>query len=255
MAQAYSPGLTVTDSIVLRKDRILPLKGKVLVKKGDKVKADDFVAETLLPGKVVPFNLANKLGVDPKFMKDYIKIKETIFRSQVQKILNFIEANDFYTNLFKAFLYFFELRNLKVLLSKIYGSKNVIELHGNIMRTKCFDDGRIVTNWPPTDETPPHCPHCGGLLRPDVVWFGEGLPYDALATAVAAAQSCDIFFSLGTSSLVQPAASLPGYAIRNGRVTVEINPQPTPITRQMDVVLAGPSGEVLPALLAAAWEP
>jgi hypothetical protein len=76
MAQAYSPGLTVTDSIVLRKERILPLKGKVLVKKGDKVKADDFVAETLLPGKVIPFNLANKLGVDPKFMKDYIKIKE-----------------------------------------------------------------------------------------------------------------------------------------------------------------------------------
>ncbi|OPX26000.1 MAG: hypothetical protein B1H06_06480, partial [Candidatus Cloacimonas sp. 4484_143] len=76
MAQAYSPGLTVTDSIVLRKERILPLKGKVLVKKGDKVKADDFVAETLLPGKVIPFNLANKLGVDPKFMKDYIKVKE-----------------------------------------------------------------------------------------------------------------------------------------------------------------------------------
>jgi hypothetical protein len=76
MAQAYSPGLTVTDSIVLRKERILPLKGKVLVKKGDKVKANDFVAETLLPGKVVPFNLANKLGVDPKFMKDYIRIKE-----------------------------------------------------------------------------------------------------------------------------------------------------------------------------------
>ena len=76
MAQAYSPGLTVTDSIVLRKERILPLKGKVLVKKGDKVKADDFVAETLLPGKVIPFNLANKLGVDPKFMTDYIKIKE-----------------------------------------------------------------------------------------------------------------------------------------------------------------------------------
>jgi hypothetical protein len=76
MAQAYSPGLTVTDNIVLKKERILPLKGTVLVKKGDKVKADDFVAETLLPGKVVPFNLANKLGVDPRFMKDYIKIKE-----------------------------------------------------------------------------------------------------------------------------------------------------------------------------------
>ena len=75
MAQAYSPGLTVTDSIVLKKDRILPLKGNVLVKKGDKVKAEDFVAETLLPGKVVPFNLANKLGVPPDLVNEYIKIK------------------------------------------------------------------------------------------------------------------------------------------------------------------------------------
>lgn len=133
------------------------------------------------------------------------------------------------------------------------GSENVIELHGNIMRTKCFDDGRIVTNWPATDEVPPHCPRCGGLLRPDVVWFGEGVPFDGLATAVTAAANCDIFFSIGTSALVQPAASIPGYAMRNGLITVEINPQPTPISRQMDFVLAGPSGEMLPALLAVAW--
>lgn len=131
------------------------------------------------------------------------------------------------------------------------GSENVIELHGNIMRTKCFNDGRIITHWPETDEVPPRCPHCGGLLRPDVVWFGEGLPVDALNTAAAAAQSCDIFFSIGTSALVQPAASLPLQAVRNGRVTVEINPQPTPITRQMHFVLAGPSGKLLPALLTA----
>ena len=133
------------------------------------------------------------------------------------------------------------------------GSDNVIELHGNIMRTKCFDDGRIVTDWPETDEKPPHCPHCNGRLRPDVVWFGEGLPYDALGAAIEAAQSCDIFLSIGTSALVQPAASLPLQAVGNGRITVEINPQPTPITRQMTYALAGPSGEVLPALLAAAW--
>ena len=76
MAQAYSPGLTVTDSIVLIKDRILPLKGKVLVKKGDKVKAEDIVAETLLPGKVVPFNLANKLSIPPELVGEYVKIKE-----------------------------------------------------------------------------------------------------------------------------------------------------------------------------------
>ncbi|MBP7310401.1 MAG: hypothetical protein KA984_03835, partial [Candidatus Cloacimonetes bacterium] len=74
MGQAYSAGLTVTDSIILRKERILPLKGQVLVKKGTKVKAEDVVAETLLPGKVVPFNLANKLGVTPGQLSGYIKI-------------------------------------------------------------------------------------------------------------------------------------------------------------------------------------
>ncbi len=76
MGQAYSAGLTVTDSIVLRKERILPLKGKVLVKKGDKVKAEDIVAETLLPGKVIPFNLANKLGTTPNLITNYLKVKE-----------------------------------------------------------------------------------------------------------------------------------------------------------------------------------
>lgn len=76
MGQAYSAGLTVTDSIILQKERILPLKGKVLVKKGDKVKAEDVVAETLLPGKVVPFNLANKLGVSPGQLNNYIKIEK-----------------------------------------------------------------------------------------------------------------------------------------------------------------------------------
>ncbi len=75
MAQAYSAGLTVTDSIILKKERLLPLKGSVLVKKGDKVKADDVVAETLLPGKVVPFNLANKLGVTPAQLSNFIKVE------------------------------------------------------------------------------------------------------------------------------------------------------------------------------------
>lgn len=75
MGQAYSAGLTVTDSMIVRKERILPLKGKVLVTKGTKVKAEDVVAETLLPGKVVPFNLANKLGVTPAQLEKYIKIK------------------------------------------------------------------------------------------------------------------------------------------------------------------------------------
>jgi biotin carboxyl carrier protein len=75
MGQAYSAGLTVTDSIILRKDRLLPLKGEVLVKKGDSVKAEDVVAQTLLPGKVVPLNLANKLGVTPAQLAGYLKVK------------------------------------------------------------------------------------------------------------------------------------------------------------------------------------
>jgi len=133
------------------------------------------------------------------------------------------------------------------------GSQNVIELHGNIMRTKCYENGRLINSWSETDEVPPRCPHCGGMLRPDVVWFGESLPYAALETAVSSAQSCDIFFSIGTSSLVQPAASLPIEAIQAGGVTIEINPQPTPLTSHVDYALAGSAGSILPALVTAAF--
>jgi NAD-dependent deacetylase len=133
------------------------------------------------------------------------------------------------------------------------GSQNIVELHGNIMRTKCFNNGRFVQSWPETDAIPPHCPHCGGLLRPDVVWFGENLPPDALETAVSSAQSCDIFFSIGTSSLVQPAASLPLEAVHAGALTVEINPQTTPLTAHVSIALTGTAGSILPGLVAAAF--
>ena len=93
MAQAYSPGLTVTKSIVLRKDRILPLKGKVLVKKGDKVKAEDVVAETMLPGKVVPFKLSNKLGVPADTLNQYLKMQPGDFIKKGELIA---ETNGFF---------------------------------------------------------------------------------------------------------------------------------------------------------------
>lgn len=132
------------------------------------------------------------------------------------------------------------------------GSEDVIELHGNITRTKCSVCGKIVDEWEDT-AVPPHCPSCNGLLRPDVVWFGESLPAGAINCAFNAAAGCDLFLSVGTSSVVQPAASLPLEAIDNNIPTVEINPQTTPLTRYMTYVLAGPSGEVLHALVAAAW--
>ncbi len=85
MAQAYSAGLTVTENIILRKERILPLKGDVLVKKGDKVKANDLVAQTFLPGKVIPLKLANKLGVLPALLPQYMKVQpgEILKKGQV----------------------------------------------------------------------------------------------------------------------------------------------------------------------------
>ena len=89
-------------------------------------------------------------------------------------------------------------------------------------------------------------------MRPDVVWFGEMLPQGALEEAIMATRNCDLFFSIGTSSLVQPAASLPFEALRAGVSVVEVNPDETPLTRHVEYGLRGRAGEVLPALVKAA---
>src|SRR5688572_7507174 len=110
------------------------------------------------------------------------------------------------------------------------GSRNVIELHGNITRTKCFDENVIVKNWPDTDEIPPRCPRCGGFLRPDVVWFGEAMPGEETSRAFAASAQCDVFLSIGTSAVVHPAASLPFHPLEHGPTVIEINHDPTLLT-------------------------
>jgi NAD-dependent deacetylase len=132
------------------------------------------------------------------------------------------------------------------------GSRRVIELHGNITRTKCFEENAVVQQWSETAEAPPRCPRCGGRLRPDVVWFGESLPPQAFEEAHRASQTCDLFFSIGTSSLVYPAASLPYEALQRGVVVIEINPDTTPFTREATYSFRARSGELLPALLQAA---
>lgn len=133
------------------------------------------------------------------------------------------------------------------------GNQNVIELHGNIHRVKCCDEGLIVEAPETPGNTLPRCPRCGGLLRPDVVWFGELLPAEALQQAYEAAAASDVFLSVGTSGLVQPAASLPLLALQAQAVVVEINPQATPLTCSATYALVGKSGEVLPKLLAMGW--
>jgi NAD-dependent protein deacetylase/lipoamidase len=131
------------------------------------------------------------------------------------------------------------------------GSRNLVELHGNIRRTVCFDHRHPAERWDPVDEPPPRCAQCGALLRPDVVWFGEALPEAALRRAQEAAARCDLFLSIGTSTMVYPAAELPFIAGSNGATVVEINPDLTPLSRLANFVLREKAGVALPAIAAA----
>jgi len=138
-------------------------------------------------------------------------------------------------------------------LHRMAGNQNVLELHGNIQHVRCADCYTFSEIWDDDTESVPRCKVCSGLLRPDVVWFGEALPRDQLEAAVEAARSCDVFFSIGTSGVVQPAASLAFAAHNRGAVVVEINAEPTPLTSKANYFLQGKSGEILPHLVAGVW--
>lgn len=128
------------------------------------------------------------------------------------------------------------------------GSDDVIEFHGNLFEDRCFVEGCIV-DVDDADDVP-LCPGCGSLARPGVVWFGEAIPAEALDRSFAAASDCDVFLSIGTSSLVQPAAGLAEMASAAGAVVAEINPEPTALAPGFDHVVAAKAGNVLPELLA-----
>ena len=128
------------------------------------------------------------------------------------------------------------------------GSRSLIEFHGNLFDNRCLACGRPAPELPRPCPVPPRCPACGGLIRPGVVWFGEAIPADALERSFFAAGDCDVFLSVGTSSLVYPAAALAERALDRGVVVVEVNPQPTGLARHAAFALAAPSGEALPAL-------
>jgi NAD-dependent deacetylase len=132
-------------------------------------------------------------------------------------------------------------------LHQAAGSRNVLELHGNIWHMRCTrcertsEDHRV-----PLPEIPPRCSQCGALLRPDVVWFGESLPSQVLEAAWTAAARCRLMLVVGTSAVVQPAASLPLVALRHGARLVEVNPAETPLSPHAHEILRGPAAEVLP---------
>ena len=128
------------------------------------------------------------------------------------------------------------------------GSTNVLELHGNIIRIKCtvcnYKD-EITTKF---DVLPPIC-KCGSILRPDVVWFGEPLPQKVWQEAVVQANSCDVMIISGTSLLVSPANSLPIYAKQNNAILIEVNPEQTMMSTEMDLSLKTTSAAALPELI------
>ena len=134
------------------------------------------------------------------------------------------------------------------------GSRALVELHGNLARVRCSACARVASRWnEPVDAEPPRCAACGAFLRPDVVWFEELLPADALAAAEGAARECDALLVVGTSAEVYPAAGLPDAARAAGAFIVEVNVGATPLTSRVDVALRGQAGTLLPALVRATW--
>jgi NAD-dependent deacetylase len=130
------------------------------------------------------------------------------------------------------------------------GHERVIELHGSLWRVRCIDcgAGRALTE-PVRPPLPPRCTSCGGIERPGVVWFGEGLPEAAFEEAYEACRTADVFLSVGTSGQVHPAAGLIELARSSGRVVIEVNPEATAYASPTRYALPGPAGEILPALI------
>jgi NAD-dependent deacetylase len=136
------------------------------------------------------------------------------------------------------------------------GSKDVVHLHGQIALARCIECERpypLAAHEGEADEdgpmAPPRCPECGDRVRPDVVWFGEPLPRVFYDLALQACANCELALVVGTSGMVQPAASLPGFARQHGATLVQINPEPTELDGSCHFNLTGPASTLLPALL------
>jgi NAD-dependent deacetylase len=133
------------------------------------------------------------------------------------------------------------------------GSSDVIELHGSMHRFKCVQGrhtGFSFDDFAGQEQKPPRCPRCGDLLRPEVVWFGEALPPEAIGRAQQLSASCDVMLVVGTSGVVFPAAAIPLIAGEAGAVVIDVNPEKDALAARADIFLRGPGGRVLPELVA-----
>ncbi len=131
------------------------------------------------------------------------------------------------------------------------GSRNILEIHGNIWKARCTVCKQVSENREVPISILPYCssPKCGALLRPHIVWFGESLAEKEIQDSMTALQSCDVMLVVGTSGVVQPAASFAGIAKSCGAFVVEINTDPSTQSTLLDQVLRGKASDVLPKLL------
>ncbi len=135
-------------------------------------------------------------------------------------------------------------------LHKRAGSTKIVEIHGNLWRVLCTACGKKSYLFDvPLKEIPPRCQECGGILRPDVVWFGESLNPHLLDECYRSLENCDVLLVCGTSGVVQPVASFPSVAKASGAKVIEVNVENTPISQVADLSILGKTGEVLPELV------
>jgi len=136
-------------------------------------------------------------------------------------------------------------------LHQAAGSKNVIEFHGSHRTLSCLKcstkiDGTSLK----MEDLPPRCSRCSSLLKPDVVFFGEPIPWEAQVMSFKESKSCSVVLVIGTSAVVFPAANIPIMAKERGATVIEINMEPTPLTGQVsDYLICGSAGEILPAIV------
>ena len=129
------------------------------------------------------------------------------------------------------------------------GSRDLIELNGCLRRSRCYEAGHLISEWEDVGEVPPRCPHCGSILRPDVVLFGEGLPQWDLQKAQQAVEQCDIFLCVGAVGAIQPVAAFPLIAKRAGALILAIATEDSIYTLMADHVIAATPGETLPEIV------
>jgi NAD-dependent deacetylase len=239
------------DTITFNEQLIEALKNtrRVAVLTGAGVSAESgvptFRGEDGLWKKFSPMELATfeAFNANPKLVWEWYNFRREIIRNIKPNPGHYALAE--MSNLFDDFTLI--TQNVDG-FHRLAGSPEVYELHGNIHRNRCLECGKFDYT-EEFDQLPPMCV-CGGRLRPDVVWFGEILPKEILDKSMASATRAELFFTVGTSGAVQPAASLPVIAKQNGALIVEINLEPSEISYICDIKYYGKSGEILPQIVA-----